>query len=382
MFTHWANNEGRGVIRNIVLPFIKSSTRKAVLPATLYTNIEISRVWKTEKELLNHYSSEDIVTKIIRFEKNDRSVLTDDKVLFIKINFKRVSGKILWATIVWKWAWEMLPVLTSAMENNISAYKLASQIFSYPTKSELIKRVADQFVIGTLSNIKWEIKYFFKSNILQIITWIIWLSIIFTYFYFKNLYNLSNLDIAKQIYNFVANSFWWPVIYIVLYAFRPIIFFPATFMTFMSWALFWVWWGFLFTMIWENLSANFAYLLGRIFGKKLIKPESTGLIVDLKNKVSENAFISILMTRLLFFPFDIVNYISWILKVKWRWFFLWTVIWIIPWALIFIIAWASVENASEFDFSKISFDTNMLLISLWLFISSLILAKYLKKKGF
>jgi len=101
MFTHWANNEGRGVIRNIVLPFIKSSTRKAVLPATLYTNIEISRVWKTEKELLNHYSSEDIVTKIIRFEKNDRSVLTDDKVLFIKINFKRVSGKILWATIVW-----------------------------------------------------------------------------------------------------------------------------------------------------------------------------------------------------------------------------------------------------------------------------------------
>ena len=51
-------------------------------------------------------------------------------------------------------------------------------------------------------------------------------------------------------------------------------------------------------------------MLGRIFGKKLIKPESSGLIVDLKNKVSENAFISILMTRLLFFPFDMVNYIS------------------------------------------------------------------------
>jgi len=77
-----------------------------------------------------------------------------------------------------------------------------------------------------------------------------------------------------------------------------------------------------------------------------------------------------------------VNYISWILKVKWRWFFLGTVIGIIPWALIFIIAWASVENASDFDFSKITFDTNMLLIALWLFIASLVLAKYLKKKGF
>jgi pyruvate/2-oxoglutarate dehydrogenase complex dihydrolipoamide dehydrogenase (E3) component len=44
MFTHWANNEGRGVVRNIIMPFIKSSARKAILPATLYTNIEVSRV--------------------------------------------------------------------------------------------------------------------------------------------------------------------------------------------------------------------------------------------------------------------------------------------------------------------------------------------------
>jgi len=382
MFTHWANNEWRGVIRNIILPIIKSSTRKAVLPATLYTSIEVSRVWKTEEELLKHYDKEDIVTKIIRFDKNDRSVLTDDKVWFVKINFKRVTWKILWATIAWSRAWDLLPVLTSAMQNNISAYKLSKLVFSYPTKAEIIKKIADSFVVWTIWNIKEEIKYFFKDNILQIITGIIWLSIIYFYFHYKNLYNLANLDIAKLIFTFVSTSFWWPVIYIALYAIRPIIFFPATFMTFMSWALFWLWWGFLFTMIWENLSANFAYWLGRIFWKKLIKPESTWLIVDLKEKVSENAFISILMTRLLFFPFDIVNYISWILKVKWRGFFLWTVVWIIPWALVFIVAWASVENAQEFDFSKISFDLNMILIAVWLFISSLILAKFLKKKGF
>lgn len=382
MFTHWANNEGRGVIRNILLPYIKSSTRDAILPATLYTNIEVSRVWKTEEELLNHYTSEDIVTKIIRFEKNDRSVLTDDKIWFIKINFRRVSWKILWATIVWSRAWDMLPLLTSAMQNNISGYKLASIVYSYPTKAELIKKVADKFVVWTVSNIKWEIKYFLKDNSLQIITWIIWLIFIFTYFYFKSSYNLTNIDIAKGLYGFISTSFWWPIIYIVLYAIRPVVFFPATFMTFMSWALFWVWGWFLFTMVWENMSANFAYLLGKIFGKKLIKPESTWLIVDLKNKVSENAFISILMTRLLFFPFDAVNYVSWILRVKWRWFFLWTLIWIIPWALVFIIAWASVENASDFDFSTISFNWSMLLMAAWLFVWSLWLAKFLKKKWF
>jgi hypothetical protein len=41
----------------------------------------------------------------------------------------------------------MLPVLTEAIQNNISAYKLSKLIFSYPTKAELIKRVADSFVV-------------------------------------------------------------------------------------------------------------------------------------------------------------------------------------------------------------------------------------------
>jgi len=130
-FTHWANNEWRGVIRNILIPFMKSGVRDAILPATLYTNIEVARVWKTENELLQHYSEEDIVSKIIYFKNNDRSKLTNDKVWFVKINFRRVSWKILWATVVWSKAWEILPILTSAIENKISAYKLSKLIFSY-----------------------------------------------------------------------------------------------------------------------------------------------------------------------------------------------------------------------------------------------------------
>jgi len=48
-FTHWANNEARWVIRNILVPFYKKCFRWVLLPATLYTNIEVSRVWKTRK---------------------------------------------------------------------------------------------------------------------------------------------------------------------------------------------------------------------------------------------------------------------------------------------------------------------------------------------
>jgi len=382
MFTHWANNEWRGVIRNILVPFWKSSVRNAMLPAVLYTNIEVARVWKTEEELMKFYVEEDIVSKKIYFDQNDRSKLTLDEVGFIKINFKRISGKILWATIVWTKAWDILPVLVSAMQNNLSAYKLSRLVYPYPTKAELIKRVADQFVVWTISNIKWEAKYFLKDNILQIITALIWLSIVVGFFFMKSRLWLTNLEIAQKVYLFVETNYWGPAIYIILYAFRPIVMFPATFMTFMSGALFGPLGGFVYTMIWENLSANFAYFLWRIFGKKLIKPESSGIFASLQQKLSGESFMPVLMTRLLFFPFDLVNYASGLFRVQLRGFALWTAVWIIPWALMFILAWASVQNASEFDFSKISFDINLLLIALWLFIVSLILAKYLKKKGF
>jgi pyruvate/2-oxoglutarate dehydrogenase complex dihydrolipoamide dehydrogenase (E3) component len=50
----------------------------------------------------------------------------------------------------------MISIISLAIKNKISAYKLSEQIFPYPSKSEIIKKVADKFVVSTLSNIKSE----------------------------------------------------------------------------------------------------------------------------------------------------------------------------------------------------------------------------------
>jgi len=57
------------------------------------------------------------------------------------------------------------------------------------------------------------------------------------------------VQIAQKIYLFVETNSWGPLIYILLYAIRPIVMFPATFMTFMSGALFCPLGGFVYTMI-------------------------------------------------------------------------------------------------------------------------------------
>ncbi|QFR39409.1 FAD-binding protein [Candidatus Gracilibacteria bacterium 28_42_T64] len=383
-FTHLANNEGRGVIRNILVPFLKKSVKKSVLPAVLYTNTEIARVGKTGTELLKYYSKDDIVTKTLYFSGNDRSKLTDDEVGFVKINFKRVSGKILGATIAGTKAGEMLPILVSAMENNISAYKISKTIFAYPTKAELIKKVCDSFVIHTLGNIKNEAKYYIKDNILQVVTATIWFIIIFSFFYYKKMNNLDVEQIAINIYNFISgNMAIGPFIYILFYAIRPVVLFPATLMTFMSGALFGPWLGIAFTLVGENMSAAFAYFLGTVFGKKIIGPDSHGgLVDDLKSKANESPFMTILMTRLLFFPFDLVNYISGFLRINFKGFFLATLIGIIPGASVFVIAGSAFHNQKIESFSQAisDIDITMLYFAAILFIITIVLAKVLKKR--
>ena len=381
-FTHWANNEGRGVVRNILVPgILKKSVRNMSLPAVLYTHLEVARVWKTQSELEKNYDEKDIVSKIMYFENNDRSKVTNDTEGFVKMHFKRLSGKILGATIYGAGAWEMLGMITNAMDNKISAYKLAATIQAYPTKSDLIKRVCDLFVVGTISNLKWEIKYFLKDNILQIVTAIIWTSIMSFFLWYKSSTGLTFEEMALKLYNFIAGNPIGALIYILAYAIRPIILFPATLMTFMSWALFgFVGWFFL-TWIGETMSAMFAYFLWRIFGKKLLSGEESGVIGQLKARVNKDPFMAILSARFLFFPFDLTNYASGFLKVKFKSYVAATAFGIIPGMSVFILAGAAFYNKELTSFSQAlkDIDVTMLYYAAGLFILTLGFAKFLKK---
>jgi len=380
-FTHWANNEWRGVIRNILVPFPKSSVRDVTLPAVLYTHLEVARVGRAHTELCERHDPEEFVSKIIYFESNDRSKLTNDTQGFVKVHFKRLSGRILGATIFGKGAWEMLGIFTSAMDNNLSAYKLAKTIQPYPTKADIIKRVCDQFVVGTISNIKKEVSFFIRDNILQIGTALLWLGIMVAFLSYKSVHDLSFEDMALSLYNFLWAGIWWPILYILIYTIRPVVLFPGTFMTFMSGALF----GFVgwlsYTLIGATFSALFAYVLWGVFGKKLLSGDDAGIIGSLKSKVDKEPFVSVLMTRLLFFPYDITNYACGFLKVKWKEFTLATFIGIIPGSAVFILAGAAFHNEKLTSFSEAlqDIDVTLLYYAAGLFVITIGFAKVLKK---
>lgn len=380
-FTHWANHEWRWVIRNILVPVFKKSVRKASLPAVLYTHYEVARVGKTRKELLQKYSSIDIVTKKIDFSHNDRSKVTNDTTGFVLIHFKRVSGKILGATIFGTHAGELIGQITYAMDNKLSAYKLAKSIQAYPTKSDLIKRVADSFVVDTLSHAKREAVYFVKSNILQIMTALIWGSLISIFIWYKWSTGQSFEDISLLLYNSLSSSSIGPLLFILAYTVRPIVLFPGTFMTFMGGALFWPIYGVIYTVIAATSSAVFAYFLGMLFGKKLLPNTQGGIIWTLKNQLDREPFMSVLMTRLLFFPFDLVNYACGFLRANFAKYTLATFVWIIPWTGVFVLAGSAFYGSEIRSFSEAlsNVDTKLLLFAAGLFLLITLFAKLLRK---
>ena len=144
-FTHWADNEGQWVIRNILTPFYKVSVRHRPLPVVMYTSLEVARVGFSHAEIGQYYTDKEIVTKTHYFNNNDRSHLNNKTEWFITIHFTRVSWKIIGATIVAENSGEIIPQITYAIENeekvNLEKFEKA-----WPRQTEEDKKLWEETI--------------------------------------------------------------------------------------------------------------------------------------------------------------------------------------------------------------------------------------------
>jgi pyruvate/2-oxoglutarate dehydrogenase complex dihydrolipoamide dehydrogenase (E3) component/uncharacterized membrane protein YdjX (TVP38/TMEM64 family) len=378
-FTHLANHQGRNVIRNILVPLVKVHTQKSVLPSCLYTHYEIARVGKTQQELQEELPEDEYRMFQYTFENNDRSKVTEDTEGFVMIHVARVTWKILGTTIVGKTAGEILPIFTLAMEKNISAYALAKMMFAYPTKAEVVKKVCDQFVLSTLKNIQQEMIWFLKKNILRYLPVFLWLCILGCFLVYKQMYHLTLEDIALNLYRMIAHTgTLWIAIYIGAYALRPIVLFPASFMTFMAGAIWWPFYGLLYAVIGSNMGGQVGYFMGKVLGKSIIWKKQ---ISTLTTTSSRSDFLKVLGGRLLFLPYDSVSYVAGFLWFQWLQYSLWTLFWTFLWSVTFVLAGSSFYGISINSFADAVKNINISILygAAVVFIVSIGASKVLKK---
>lgn len=209
-----------------------------------------------------------------------------------------------------------------------------------------------------------------------------WLTLIGGYALYANANDLTVEQAIRNLAAFLTGSTFGIVIYIVIYALRPILFFPATLITLLAGFLFGLEYGVLATVLGSNASAMVAYVIGRYFGGDLLKEneEDTSVIKRYTGRLRENSFEAVLLMRLLFLPYDLVNYLAGFLRIDWKAFLLATIIGSIPGTISFVLLGTSFGTLDDLLSGEVSLNPVALGISVVLIGGSIALSRYLKKR--
>jgi len=124
----------------------------------------------------------------------------------------------------------------------------------------------------------------------------------------------------ETLRNFIALFGWWgPVIYVALYAIRPLFFFPALIFTLAGGLAFGPWWGTFYVVLGGSLGAYLCFGITRLLGQKRCAA-LWGKSLFLQNwneNAAESGFRTILMMRIVpLFPYDLVSYAAGLSKLR------------------------------------------------------------------
>jgi pyruvate/2-oxoglutarate dehydrogenase complex dihydrolipoamide dehydrogenase (E3) component len=141
-FTHAADAHARTVVRNILLPRFPAKLDESVLPWCTYTDPEVARVGLSETEARAQGVPYDLWRE--DFQDVDRAVVESEDTGFAKVLTEKGKDRILGAAIVSEHAGDLLPELVLAMKAGLGLGRVSGTVHSYPTLSEIARKLADR----------------------------------------------------------------------------------------------------------------------------------------------------------------------------------------------------------------------------------------------
>ena len=139
-FTHAADHHARIVLRNALF-FGAARASALVIPRVTYTHPEIAAVGVGAAEAA---ARSDLTAYTVPMAETDRGRTDGESVGYCTV-FADDKGRIHGATVVAEQAGELLAPLTLALTHGLTLGQLASTIHPYPTRSELIFKVASAY---------------------------------------------------------------------------------------------------------------------------------------------------------------------------------------------------------------------------------------------
>ena len=159
-----------------------------------------------------------------------------------------------------------------------------------------------------------------------------------------------------NVKNFILSfGFWAPIVFITVYTLRgTILVIPVGVMSLAGGLAFGKWLGTIYILIGATLGASLSFLIARYFGRKFIESFAwlhKGKIKSFDDGIEKNGFRMMLFMRLIpLFQYDAVNFGGGLSKVKFRDFFLATLIGMAPGGFINATLGSSLEKIISVQF--------------------------------
>ena len=225
---------------------------------------------------------------------------------------------------------------------------------------------------------------FKKQKILKLCVIFSWILLLCLggYFYFTHNISIESMIFWAKNY-IIENPVSGVILFIVLYVIRPLFFMIASPFDIFSGMVFGPVYGFIVSFIATFFSTMFSYGVGRITWADFIEKKQWKRLLKLKDKLHRDTFFTALMMRLLLLPYDLWNYICWVLRAPFKQYLFGTTIGLAPGTFVIVAAGAAFygQNVQSYD----TLIENIKYENLWFasgFLCTIVLVSRVLKKKF
>jgi uncharacterized membrane protein YdjX (TVP38/TMEM64 family) len=202
----------------------------------------------------------------------------------------------------------------------------------------------------------------------------LWLGLLVVFWVYVQQSGRSGAEMLTGWLESLSQSPYGILFLLAIYLLRPLLLLPITLLTVFSGFLYGAFWGTAYALLATLASSSLAYFIGRFLSGDKVRLQREWM-----NKLRERSFETVLTSRLIFLPGDLVNYTCGFLKISFTAFLLATALGGLPGLLVGVLAGASLET-----FRADGFKLNpwYIVASLLLLVGSLGVSRLLRKHTF